>query len=214
MRWSNDVRPNRLGIDSHTFHVLDEKPVQFPVGCDGWTPAWWFHGSGAPNPMAFGPPVSSYECRPPDGRLSRLLRARRQRPRRRRAAECDQQLPPSDGDCHTPLPREVRKHKDTTPRACSLKKGRMACFVGLRRGETLPSRCNQPAASSRLAIVITMLISGEPHVSATSTISIPPRGLRPGMWGYINKSWRPPVPSGRAPRAQRRLRHWPSAARR
>src|SRR5262249_27918115 len=25
-----------------------------------------------------------------------------------RAAECDQQLPPSDGDCHTPLPREVR----------------------------------------------------------------------------------------------------------
>src|SRR5262245_31311253 len=35
-----------------------------------------------------------------------------------RAAECGQQLPPSDGDCHTPLPREVRKGKDTTPRAC------------------------------------------------------------------------------------------------
>jgi hypothetical protein len=34
------------------------------------------------------------------------------------------------------------------------------------------------------------------------------------MWGYINKSWRPPVPSGRAPRAQQRLRHSPSAARR
>src|SRR5215471_7069683 len=29
--------------------------------------------------------------------------------RRRRAAECGQQFPPSDGDCHTPLPCEVRK---------------------------------------------------------------------------------------------------------
>jgi hypothetical protein len=28
---------------------------------------------------------------------------------RRNAAECDQQIPSSDGDCHTPLPREVRK---------------------------------------------------------------------------------------------------------
>jgi len=27
-----------------------------------------------------------------------------------------------------------------------------------------------------------------------------------GVWGYINKSWRLPGPSGRAPRAQRRLR--------
>src|SRR5262249_19468811 len=26
-----------------------------------------------------------------------------------RAAECGQQFPPSDGDCHTPLPCEVRK---------------------------------------------------------------------------------------------------------
>src|SRR5215469_5609753 len=47
-----------------------------------------------------------------------LLRARRERPRGRRAAECSQQFPPSDGDCHTPLPREVRKGNDTTPRAC------------------------------------------------------------------------------------------------
>src|SRR5215472_2476331 len=47
-----------------------------------------------------------------------LLRARRERPRGRRAAECDQQFPPSDGDCHTPLPCEVRKGNDTTPRAC------------------------------------------------------------------------------------------------
>src|SRR5262249_52034571 len=55
----------------------------------------------------------------PDGRqLARLLRARRERPRRRRAAECDQQFPPSDGDCHTRLPSEGRKGEDTPPRAC------------------------------------------------------------------------------------------------
>src|SRR6516225_8072712 len=45
---------------------------------------------------------------------------RRERPRSRRAAKCGQQLPPSDGDCHAPLPCEVRKGNDTTPRACSL----------------------------------------------------------------------------------------------
>src|SRR6516164_1225029 len=39
---------------------------------------------------------------------NRSLRARRQRPRRR-AAECSQQFPPSDSNCHTPLPCEVRK---------------------------------------------------------------------------------------------------------
>src|SRR5215470_17403279 len=49
-----------------------------------------------------------------------LLRARRERPRNRCAAERGQQFPPSDGDCHTPLPCEVRKWNDTTPRACSL----------------------------------------------------------------------------------------------
>src|SRR6516225_6672125 len=46
-----------------------------------------------------------------------LLRPRRERPRRR-AAECGQQFPPSEGDCHTPLPCEVRKWNDTMPRAC------------------------------------------------------------------------------------------------
>jgi len=55
-----------------------------------------------------------------DHRHRLLLRARRGRPSCRRAAECSQQLPPSDGDCHTPLPCEVRKGNDTTPRACSL----------------------------------------------------------------------------------------------
>src|SRR5262249_21614867 len=46
-----------------------------------------------------------------------LLCLRRERPRRCCAADCGQQFPPSDGDCHTPLPCEVRKWNDTTPRA-------------------------------------------------------------------------------------------------
>src|SRR5215813_5436115 len=41
-----------------------------------------------------------------DHRHRPLLRARRERPCHRRAAECGQQFPPSDGDCHTPLPCE------------------------------------------------------------------------------------------------------------
>src|SRR5262249_35921898 len=50
----------------------------------------------------------------------RLLRLRRERPRCSRAAERDYQFPPSDGDCHTPLPCEVRKWNDSTPRVRSL----------------------------------------------------------------------------------------------
>src|SRR5262249_11357582 len=67
---------------------------------------------------AFREPVRRYAAEKPDHRDGRLLRMRRERPRRRRTAECDQQFPPSDGDCHTPLPCEVRKGNDSTPRAC------------------------------------------------------------------------------------------------
>src|SRR5947209_6885976 len=50
----------------------------------------------------------------PDHRHWLPLRARRERPRGSRAAEYSQQFPPSDGDCHTPLPCEVRR--GTVPR--------------------------------------------------------------------------------------------------
>src|SRR5262249_39413453 len=66
--------------------------------------------------------------------------ASRQRPRDSSAAECSQQFPPSDGDCHTPLPREVRQGNDTTPRASSLavQGGQNACsstsVVGFKFG--------------------------------------------------------------------------------
>src|SRR5262249_57797226 len=62
--------------------------------------------------------VSGLGHEPPDAPPPlALLRARRERPRDR-PAESGQQFPPSDGDCHTPLPCEVRKWNDTTPRAC------------------------------------------------------------------------------------------------
>ena len=48
-----------------------------------------------------------FQAEKPNHRHRRLLRARRERPRGR-DAERDQQFPPPDGDCHTPLPCEVR----------------------------------------------------------------------------------------------------------
>src|SRR5262249_21392467 len=50
--------------------------------------------------------------------------ARRERPRSRRAAECSQQFPSSDGDCHTPPPREVRKKRYHATSVQSSRSGR------------------------------------------------------------------------------------------
>src|SRR5262249_33358526 len=51
-------------------------------------------------------------------------------------ATAAQQFPPSNGDCHTPLPCEVRKGNDTTPPVCSLhvRGGRMLVAVARLRG--------------------------------------------------------------------------------
>ena len=54
------------------------------------------------------------------------LPARRERPRGRRATERGQHFPSSDGDRHAPLPCEVRKGNDTTPRACCPLTARLA----------------------------------------------------------------------------------------
>src|SRR5262249_23394931 len=51
-------------------------------------------------------------------------------------AECGQQFPPSYGDCHTPLPREVRKEKNTTPRACCPNSAATRRGRGARRAQT------------------------------------------------------------------------------
>src|SRR6516164_7476509 len=93
-----------------------------------------------------------------DGRhLPRLLRPRHERPRRCRAAECRQQLPPSDGDCHRASPCEVRGGNGTTSEARSLgvQGGKNAgCFYLCRRPPLHYSRrhdlANAAIAASRV----------------------------------------------------------------
>src|SRR6516225_4124094 len=97
----------------------------------------------------------------PDHRHRRLLRVRRERPGCRRAAECDQQLPPSDGDCHTPLPCEVRKENDTTPRACC------PTSAALGAGEHFPS-------SRRCEKMLTRAVFSEGDAARPTTASQPP----------------------------------------
>src|SRR5215470_11341196 len=87
-----------------------------------------------------------------------LLRARCERPRNRRTAESGYQFPPSDGDCHTPLPCEVRKGNDTTSRACSLavQGGRMlvafTSFVGILPPPTFGERGHGGLARSLITV--------------------------------------------------------------
>src|SRR5262249_8113287 len=75
-----------------------------------------------------------------------LLRPCRERPRDRGAARGGPPFPPSDGAGNPPLPREVRRGKDTTPRACSLhvRGGRMLVASTSVSG----FNCTTPAASS------------------------------------------------------------------
>src|SRR5262249_42089705 len=83
------------------------------------------------------------------GRLTRLLRAHGERPRDRPAAECDQQVPPSNGDCHTPLPCEgavkgtVSRHERAV---FTLKEGSTATLAAQQEDERLSPL--SPLASS------------------------------------------------------------------
>jgi len=94
-----------------------------------------------------------------------LLRPRRERPGSR-AAECSQQFPPSDGNCHTLVPREVRKETiQRHERAVSpFKEGRMLVastsvggfgFSGKAQNEQMfsglhPKRTSDPRAEYML----------------------------------------------------------------
>src|SRR6516164_8310620 len=68
------------------------------------------------------------------------LRTRRERPRGR-AAECGQQLPPSDGDCHTPLPRarcvngRISRHERAVPNSAAPGAGEAGSVRALPRKE-------------------------------------------------------------------------------
>src|SRR5262249_44856330 len=89
-------------------------------------------------PSTPGRRVRAYK---PDRRqFARLLRARRERPRGRRTAECDQQLPPSDGDCHTLLPREVRRKRYYATSVLSYTGGAGEAHAGhMQRGIARPT---------------------------------------------------------------------------
>src|SRR5262245_35828924 len=86
-----------------------------------------------------------------------LLPPRRERPRGRSAAECSQQFPPSDGDCHTPL--RARCVKETIPHhqraVFTFKEGRMLVVAPLSSASTTTSRrqlfANVVIAASRVA---------------------------------------------------------------
>src|SRR5262249_47997880 len=139
----------------------------------------------------------------------RLLRTRRERQRdRRRAAEGSQQFPSSDGDCHTPLPREARKGNGTTPRACSLaiQGGRML----VASPHVCVFNCPPPASSWRT-------LPWQPRTSARSRRSA--SGLRGGhrpastaMGGLSARPWPRPMPRALAARASA-LAAWRSTAR-
>src|SRR5262249_52928092 len=71
----------------------------------------------------------------------RLLRARRERPRDCRTAERGKQLPPSDGDCHTPSrARCVRERYHATSGQSCLQGEASTSFCGFN--------CTTPAANS------------------------------------------------------------------
>src|SRR6516225_3489808 len=102
-RWTNSGDAVEASLQPAVFDCLD--PAEFTQSPHKGSRPW--------------PPDRSVRAQEPNGRrLARLLRARNQRPPRCCAAECCQQLPSSDGDCHTPLPCEVRRGKDTTRQAC------------------------------------------------------------------------------------------------
>src|SRR5262250_1414576 len=66
------------------------------------------------NPAMRGEPWPREACCTGIAGCCSLAAVAKRRPHRR----VPQQFPPSDADCHTPLPCEVRRGKDTTPRAC------------------------------------------------------------------------------------------------
>src|SRR5499427_7833515 len=95
-----------------------------------------------------------------------LLRARRERPRGR-AAERSQQFPPSEGDCHTPLPCEERKGNDTTSRAC--------CPNSEAPGAVKPGMDDEPVVPRlpRQSALMPANLTTLPHFSVSSAMSLP-----------------------------------------
>src|SRR5262249_10763114 len=77
--------------------------------------------------------------------------------RRSRAAECGQQFPPSDGECHTPLPCEVRK--GTIPHH---ERAVLTARHPARAGRTPGTGCNGATPSLRVRPDFKRFIFGAP----------------------------------------------------
>src|SRR5262249_26117900 len=95
--------------------------------------------------------------------------------RGRRAAECGQQFPSSDGDCHTPLPCEARRGKDTTPRVC--------CVNRAAPGAVKPGMDDEPVVPRlpRQSALMPANLTTLPHFSVSSAMSLPKSADEPGL---------------------------------
>src|SRR5262249_18051185 len=97
---TGEVRAMAITVASASFFITFSRPTEArvllrrPVLDDEWLTE------------TLRQPLTDQRQQNADAPHPRLLRARRERPRGRRAAECSQQFPPSDGDCHVPLPCE------------------------------------------------------------------------------------------------------------
>ena len=104
-----DLEPDELGRDLGVALVASLRPAILDRDVATLDPTKFaqpLHKSG--NPLALNRRVGGQES---DGRqFARLLRARRERPRRRRAAQCEYEFSPSDVDCHATPPAGGRVH--------------------------------------------------------------------------------------------------------
>src|SRR6516162_8247438 len=119
------------------------------------------------------------------------------------AAECGQQFPPPDGDCHTPLPREVRKGNYTTPRACcpnSTASGAGGAHAGhrLQRSAVRPKDSGliyfwpRRFTSSRTCeTILTRAVFSEGDAARPITASQPPVRARSDYRAYRSRLARP-----------------------
>src|SRR5215831_16147220 len=98
------------------------RPSLQPSSCSRCAKAatHWLQADGVPAPKT-----------PMVGSLPACCARAASGPGGRCAAERGQQFPPSDGDCHAPLPCEVRGN-DTTPRACRLHVQGGHCSISAR----------------------------------------------------------------------------------
>src|SRR6516162_5391562 len=114
-----------------------------------------------------------------------------------RAAEGDQQLPPSDGDCHTPLPCEVRKGNDTTPRACGLHiQGGQKCWLLPPRWQIPVGPSKEPIQRSIVHLLGSAHLRRNPGMNFVMTLGVVLAGFwfdaamaQEGYFGHDHDKW-------------------------